>query len=71
MLTYTDKETGCIYNVDDWWKHAGAFDRSQVTGIPYADDDTAEYLGFTDDWWENLSDEEKLEAYEDFFYNEC
>ena len=56
-------------NIESWWRHNGAFDRAQASGIPYESGVTnlAEYLNNTDDWWDGLSDEKKKEVYEEFF----
>ncbi len=56
------------YNVEEWWRHNGIFDREQASGIPYMAGDN--YLQKTDEWWESLSNEAKLEIYNEFF-NEC
>lgn len=55
--------------IESWWRHNGAFDRAQASGIPYESGVTnlAEYLAKTDDWWDGLSDEEKVKVYEEFF----
>lgn len=57
-----------LYNhtIEDWWRHLGALDREQVSGIPYSASDDS-FLQKTDDWWEALPDEKKLETYEEFF----
>lgn len=52
-------------NVEDWWRHNGSFDREQASGIPHEGDDN--YLQKTDEWWESLSDEAKMQIYNDFF----
>lgn len=52
-------------NVEDWWRHNGDFDREQASGIPNEGDDN--YLQKTDEWWESLSDEAKMQIYNDFF----
>lgn len=52
-------------NVEDWWRHNGNFDREQASGMPHNNDDN--YLQKTDDWWESLSDEEKMRIYNEFF----
>ena len=57
-----------LMEVESWWKHNGCWDREQASGIPYDRDcDVAEYLQITDDWWDSLSSNEKLNTYEDFF----
>lgn len=53
------------HNVEDWWRHNGSFDREQASGIPYKRDDN--YLQKTDEWWESLSDEAKMEIYNEYF----
>ena len=52
-------------NVEDWWRHNGSVDREQASGMPYGGDD--DYLQKTDEWWESLSDEAKMQIYNDFF----
>lgn len=56
--------------VEDWWKHAGCYDRSEVCDtVPYSGKttDIPQYLTDTDEWWENLSYDEREAVYEDFF----
>jgi hypothetical protein len=53
------------HNVEDWWRHNGGFDREQASGIPYNGDDN--YLQKTDEWWESLTDEAKMQIYNDYF----
>ena len=54
--------------IEDWWRHLGCFDREQVTDIPYyGQDQINDYLYATDDWWDSLTDDEKLEKYNEFF----
>lgn len=52
--------------IEDWWRHCGAYDRQQASGIPY-DEDLADYLVQTDRWWDTLSTEKKRGVYEEFF----
>lgn len=42
--------------IESWWRHNGAFDRAQASGIPYESGVTnlADYLDKTDDWWVSL-----------------
>ena len=58
-----------LYELDDWWRHNGIWDREQASGILVEnyDGETALYLESTDDWWENLTNEQKLEVYNEFF----
>ena len=58
-----------LYELDDWWRHNGCWDRDQASGIPYKDFDgeTGIYLQVTDDWWDELTAAQKLQVYEDFF----
>lgn len=56
--------------IEKWWRSLGCWDRCQVCGVPYADEDTAEYLEFTDNWWSEKTDNEKVELYNEFF-SEC
>lgn len=55
--------------IENWWRHNGIWDREQASGILVEnfDGETAIYLDATDDWWENLTDEQKLEVYNEFF----
>lgn len=55
-----------MYKIENWWKHNGCYDREQASRIPYNKEDN--YLQITDDWWDSLTDEEKKEVYEDFFF---
>ena len=61
--------TPSLYELDDWWRHNGIWDREQASGILVEnyDGETALYLESTDDWWENLTDEQKLQVYNEFF----
>ena len=58
--------------IENWWKHNGIWDREQASGILVEnyDGEWAIYLSATDDWWDNLTDDQKREVYEDFF-SEC
>lgn len=60
-----------MYQIENWWKHNGCYDREQASGILYIrngkKEPMGEYLAKTDDWWNGLTDEEKKEVYEDFF----
>lgn len=53
------------YQIEDWWRHNGCWDREQASGIPY--NGNGDYLSKTDDWWESLSDREKEQVFIDFF----
>lgn len=59
--------------IEDWWRHNGIYDRMQASGIisnttrKWTDADKQEYLQVTDDWWDGLTDEEKLDVYNEFF----
>ena len=55
--------------IESWWRHNGIWDREQASGILVEnyDGETALYLESTDDWWDNLTDAQKQEVYEDFF----
>lgn len=53
------------YQLEDWWRHNGCWDREQASGIAYNGDDN--YLAITDDWWESLTIEEKKQVFIDFF----
>ena len=55
-----------MYNIEDWWRHNGIHDRFQASGIEMCNDG-CEYLRKTDDWWESLSDDERVKVFEDFF----
>lgn len=54
-------------NIENWWKHNGCWDREQASGISYNRGNVVDYLQITDDWWDSLSTNEKLNVYEDFF----
>jgi hypothetical protein len=54
-----------MFQIEDWWRHNGCWDREQASGIPYNGD--VDYLSKTDDWWESLSDREKEQVFVDFF----
>lgn len=55
--------------IESWWRHNGIWDREQASGILVEnyDGETEIYLASTDDWWDNLTDEQKQDVYEDFF----
>ena len=55
--------------IESWWRHNGIWDREQASGILVEnyDGETEIYLESTDDWWENLTDDQKREVYEEFF----
>lgn len=54
-----------MFQIEDWWRHNGCWDREQASGIPYNGD--VDYLSKTDDWWESLSGREKEQVFVDFF----
>lgn len=58
-----------ITNINEWWRHNGVWDRQQASGILFEnfDGETAIYLQVTDDWWDDLSVEEKFNVYREFF----
>lgn len=55
--------------IESWWRHNGIWDREQASGILVEnyDGETALYLESTDDWWDDLTDIQKQQVYEDFF----
>lgn len=55
--------------IESWWRHNGIWDREQASGILVENFDGEDdlYLEATDDWWDDLSDREKLEVYNEFF----
>jgi hypothetical protein len=55
--------------IESWWRHNGIWDREQASGILVEnyDGETALYLESTDALWDNLTDAQKQEVYEDFF----
>lgn len=55
--------------IESWWRHNGIWGREQASGILVEnyDGETEIYLASTDDWWDNLSDKQKQDVYEDFF----
>jgi hypothetical protein len=58
-----------LYELDDWWRHNGIWDREQASGILVEnfDGETQFYLESTDDWWDSLSDRQKQTVYDEFF----
>lgn len=52
-----------IHILEDWWRHNGLYDREQASGLPRDDD----YLNTTDEWWSQLSHEEKDAVYTEYF----
>lgn len=55
--------------IEDWWRHLGCFGRKQASPIYWAStiEDGSDYLQKTDEWWEKLTDEQKLDVYNEFF----
>ena len=55
--------------IESWWRHLGTWDREQASGILLEnfDGETAIYLESTDDWWEGLTENERLHTYNEFF----
>jgi hypothetical protein len=55
--------------IESWWRHNGIWDREQASGILVEnfDGETQIYLDTTDDWWDSLTDKQKLEVYNEFF----
>lgn len=55
--------------IESWWRHNGIWDREQASGILVEnyDGETGLYLKSTDNWWDDLTDIQKQEVYEDFF----
>ena len=62
------------FEIEDWWRHNGCFDRAQASGIPYIRNGKkapiGEYLKETDDWWAHLSLAERKFVYCNFFEEE-
>lgn len=62
------------FEIEDWWRHNGCFDRAQASGIPYIRNGKkapiGEYLKETDDWWASLSIAERKFVYCNFFVEE-
>lgn len=58
--------------IESWWRHNGLWDREQASGILVEnyDGETQLYLKSTDDWWDGLTNEQKLEVYNEFFMEE-
>ena len=52
--------------IEEWWRHLGCWGREQATGIKY-NHQFDDYLNITDDWWDSLTEDERLEMYNDFF----
>lgn len=66
----TNKRTNMNMNIiESWWRHNGIWDREQASGILVEnyDGETALYLESTDDWWDDLTDIQKQQVYEEFF----
>lgn len=55
----------CNYQIEDWWRHNGCWDREQASGIAYNEED--DYLSITDNWWDSLTMQEKEQVFNDFF----
>ena len=54
--------------IEDWWRHNGYWDRYSVAEIENKDgEDMGDYLDRTDKWWDSLTDEEKVDVYNEFF----
>lgn len=55
--------------IEGWWRHLGTFGRQNATPLVFmsTQEDACDYLQRTDDWWDNLTDEQKLEVYNEFF----
>lgn len=56
-----------LFEIENWWKHNGCYDREQASGIPYDGKDASDYLEKTDGWWDSLSPEERRNVYREFF----
>ena len=52
--------------IEDWWRHNGIWDRQDASGILY-DGKMELFLESTDEWWDNLTNEQKVEIYNEFF----
>lgn len=52
-----------IHILEDWWRHNGLCARERASGLPRNDD----YLNTTDEWWYQLSHEEKDAVYTEYF----
>ena len=55
--------------IESWWRHNRIWDREQASAILVEnyDGETALYLESTDDWWDDLTDIQKQQVYEEFF----
>lgn len=55
--------------IETWWRHLGTFGRQNATPLVFVSthEGATDYLRRTDDWWFDLTDEEKQEVYNDFF----
>ena len=54
--------------IEGWWRHNGVLDREQASGLEHEDYASQnDYLVATDDWWDSLTNEEKLNVYNEFF----
>ncbi len=57
--------------IEEWWRHNGTWDRYCASHIQKEDDEQVEdYISRTDDWWGTLTDEQKVELYNEFFSEE-
>lgn len=67
MSTIMEKYNYTI--IEDWWRHLGTFGREQVTPFPFMSthEDACDFLEKSDNWWDSLTEEQKLEAYNEFF----
>jgi len=59
-----------MYVIEEWWRHNGCWDRQQASGIKYDGSDVYPFLEKTDEWWNSLSNEQKRDAYNEFFSEE-
>ena len=58
------------YDIENWWRHNGLYDRQQASGIRFdgnSPDAIQEYFDYTDEWWNSLSNVEKTQIYDEFF----
>lgn len=59
------------HNIEDWWSHNSLGDRQEASGILLENyQNEPVYLEATDEWWESLSEEQKLDVYRKIVYGE-
>ena len=56
-------------DLNAWWSKLDIWGREWLSGylVENYDGETELYLEATDEWWESLSNEQKLKVYNEFF----